>query len=194
MAIDMSGVEKIIARLIEENDAQCDDIIAAAEEKAAIIVGRAQKQGNEIIKNAENEAKARAAQIEATAGSAVVSNNRKDILEAKVKLINGVLADAQKSLHDLSTEAYFTTLAGLAKKNKQEGSCEMLLCERDLKRMPSDFIDKLGYGFSVSPVPADIDDGFILKYGDIEINCTFAALFRAYSQELQAKANELLFG
>ena len=56
-----------------------------------------------------------------------------------------------------------------------------------------DFIDKLGYGFTVSPVPADIEDGFILKYGDIEVNCTFAALFRAYSQELQAKANELLF-
>ncbi|MBQ7638275.1 MAG: V-type ATP synthase subunit E [Clostridia bacterium] len=189
----MSGVEKIIARLNEETEAQCDAIIATAEEKAAQIVSRAQTQGNEIIRNAEEEAKKQAAQIDATASSTVVSNSRKDMLGAKVELLDSVLADAKKRLHDLSDDAYFSTLAGLAKKNRQEGPGEMLLCERDLKRMPSDFIDKLGYGFTVSPVPADIEDGFILKYGDIEVNCTFAALFRAYSQELQAKANELLF-
>ncbi|MCH5197275.1 MAG: hypothetical protein J1E34_00065 [Oscillospiraceae bacterium] len=189
----MSGVEKIIARLNEETEAQCRDIIALAEEKAAQIIGRAQAQGNEMIRKAEDEAKRKAAQIDATANSTVVSNNRNSILAAKVELINSVLSAAEKSLHDLSIEAYFSTLAGLAKKNKQEGTGEMLLCERDLRRMPSDFIDKLGFGFTVSPVPADIDDGFILKYGEIEINCTFAALFRASSQELQARANELLF-
>lgn len=189
----MSGVEKIIARLNEETEAQCNDIISSAKEKAAQIVGRAQTQGNEIIKKAEEEAKKQAEQIDATASSTVVSNSRKDKLSAKVELINSVLSAAEKSLHDLSVDAYFSTIAGLAKKNKQEGTAEMLLSERDLKRMPSDFIDKLGYGFTVSPVPADISDGFILKYGEIEINCTFAALFRASSQELQAKANELLF-
>ena len=46
----------------------------------------------------------------------------------------------------------------------------------------------------MSPVPAPIEDGFILKYGEIEFNCTFKALFAAFSQELQAKAAELLFG
>ena len=70
----------------------------------------------------------------------------------------------------------------------------MLLCERDLRRMPADFIDKLGYGVKVSPVPAPIEDGFILKYGEIEINCTFQALFAAAEQELRSRANELLFG
>ena len=84
--------------------------------------------------------------------------------------------------------------AGLGKNALADAFSKMLLCERDLKRMPKDFIDKLGYGFKVSPVPAPIEDGFVLKYGEIEINCTFKALFSAAEQELRARANTMLFG
>ncbi len=190
----MSGVEKIIARLNEENEVQCREIVSAAEQKAAEIVARAQAEGNDAIKKAEAEAQKRAEQLRASAASQNTANRRKAQLAAKVDLINEVLARARQSLHDLSDEAYFNALAGLAKKNRQEGVGEMLLCERDLRRMPKDFIDKLGYGIKVSPIPAPIEDGFILKYGDIELNCTFAALFSAAAPELQAKAASLLFG
>ncbi len=190
----MSGIEKITARLNEETEAQCREILFNAKKKAAEIVSRAQTEGNETIKRAETEANKRGEQIMASAASQSAANARKAMLSAKVEMINEVLAGAKKSLHDLSDEAYFNALAGLAHKNKQEGVGEMLLCERDLRRMPKDFIDKLGYGIKVSPVPADIEDGFILKYGEIEQNCTFGALFSAYSQELQAKAASLLFG
>ena len=189
----MSGVEKIIARLNEETEAQCGEIVNGAHTKAAEIVARAQAEGNETIRQAEAEANKRAAQLRASAASQCTANRRKAQLGAKVELINEVLERAQRSLHDLSDEAYFNALAGLAVKNKQEGVGEMLLCERDLKRMPKDFIDKLGYGIKVSPIPAPIEDGFILKYGEIELNCTFAALFSAAAPELQAKAASLLF-
>ena len=189
----MSGVEKITARLNEETEAQCREILFAAKKKAAEIVALAQSQGNETIRAAEADAKKQGEQILASAASQSAANARKAMLAAKVDLINDVLSKAKQSLHDLSDEAYFNALAGLARKNRQQGVGEMLLCERDLKRMPADFIDKLGYGVKVSPVPADIEDGFILKYGEIELNCTFGALFGAFSQELQTKAASLLF-
>ena len=190
----MSGVEKIIARLNEETEAQCREILFNAKKKAAAIVQRAQAEGNETIRLAEDAAKKQSEGILAAAASQDTAAARRARLGARVALVNEVLARAQRNLHDLSDEAYFNALAGMALKNRQEGIAEMQLSERDLKRMPNDFIDKLGYGFKVSPVPAAIDDGFILKYGDIEINCTFAALFRAFEPELQAKANALLFG
>ena len=189
----MSGIEKIVSRLNEETEDQCREILFNAKKKAAEIVARAQTEGNAEIKAAEAEANKKREQILASAASQNSANERKDKLAARVALVDEVLEKAQQSLHDLSDEAYFNALAGLAKKNKQEGPAEMLLSERDLKRMPANFIDKLGYGFTVSPVPAAIEDGFILKYGEIEINCTFAALFRANRQELQAKAASLLF-
>ena len=190
----MSGVEKIIARLNEETDAQCRETDFAARKKAAEIISRAQTEGNAEIKAAQEAAEKRGAQILAGAESLVTANGRKSRLAARVALIDEVIDRAYQNLHGLSDEAYFNALAGLAVKNKQEGVGEMLLCERDLRRMPRDFIDKLGYGVKVSPVPAPIEDGFILKYGEIEINCTFKALFAAADQELRAKANELLFG
>ena len=190
----MSGVEKIIARLNEETEAQCRETDFAARKKAAEIVARAQTEGNAAIKAAQDEADKRSAQILAGAESLVTANSRKARLAARVALIDEVIERAYRSLHDLSDEAYFNALAGLAVKNKQDGIGEMLLCERDLKRMPGNFIDKLGYGIKVSPVPAPIEDGFILKYGEIEINCTFRALFSAAEQDLRARANALLFG
>ena len=190
----MSGVEKITARLNEETAAQCEEILSAARSKAAEIVGRAQAEGNAVIQKAEAEANKRGEQILASAASQSAANARKAMLAAKVDLIDEVLSVAKQSLHDLSDEAYFNALAGLARKNRQDGVGEMLLCERDLRRMPNNFIDKLGYGIKVSPIPADIEDGFILKYGEIEQNCTFNALFSAFSQELRSRAAELLFG
>ena len=189
----MSGVEKITARLNEETAAQCEEILAAARNKAAEIVGRAQAEGNAVIQKAEAEANKRGEQILASAASQSAANARKAMLAAKVDLIDEVLSVAKQSLHDLSDEAYFNALAGLARKNRQDGIGEMLLCERDLRRMPTNFIDKLGYGIKVSPIPADIEDGFILKYGEIEQNCTFSALFSAFSQELRSRAAALLF-
>ncbi len=41
--------------------------------------------------------------------------------------------------------------------------------------------------------PADISDGFILKYGDIEENCTFDAIFDAKRDELRDLVNKNLF-
>ena len=190
----MSGVEKITARLNEETAAQCEEILSAARSKAAEIVGRAQAEGNAVIQKAEAEANKRGEQILASAASQSAANARKAMLAAKVDLIDEVLSVAKQSLHDLSDEAYFNALAGLARKNRQDGIGEMLLCERDLRRMPNNFIDKLGSGIKVSPIPADIEDGFILKYGEIEQNCTFNALFSAFSQELRSRAAELLFG
>ncbi len=190
----MSGVEKIIARLNEETESQCRETEFNARKKAAEIVARAQTEGNGQIKAAEAEANKRSERILAGAQSLVSANSRKARLAARVALIDEVLESAARSLHELSDEAYFNALAGLAVRNKQDGVGEMLLCERDLKRMPRDFIDKLGYGFKVSPVPAPIEDGFILKYGEIEINCTFKALFGAAERELRARANTMLFG
>ena len=59
----MSGVEKIIARLNEETDAQCRETDFAARKKAAEIVARAQAEGNAEIRAAEEAAEKRAAQI-----------------------------------------------------------------------------------------------------------------------------------
>ncbi len=104
------------------------------------------------------------------------------------------LSKAQWYLHSLNTEDYFKVLFSLAARSRQQGTGEMRLNAKDLARMPASFIQQLGAGIKVSEQPCDIEDGFILVYGDIEMNCTFSALFAANREELKAKAAEILFG
>ena len=50
-----------------------------------------------------------------------------------------------------------------------------------------------GGSLTVSPEAAPIDNGFILKYGGIEENCSLRALFSSMKDQLQDKVNAALW-
>ena len=45
----------------------------------------------------------------------------------------------------------------------------------------------------ISQAPADIESGFLLVYGGMDINCTFRAVFEDAADELRDAAGRLLF-
>ena len=191
---NMSGLEKITAFLNADTDEGNARLIEEAELKAASQIAAVGRDGENRGAEAAAGARKKAAAVMERANSQVRADARASALEAKVKLIDEVLAEAKKSLGELSDDSYFHALAALARANKQPGTGEMRLSKADLLRMPPFFVDEVGERVLVSPVPADIENGFILRYGDIEMNCTFDALFAAYREELRLKANDLLFG
>ena len=76
----------------------------------------------------------------------------------------------------------------------------LLLNKKDLDRIPSDFGEKVnqvatkkGGMIDISQDTVDIDGGFILKYGNIEINSSFEALFDENKEELTDIVNNLLW-
>ena len=190
----MSGLEKIIARLQEENNVQCGNIAAQADARAAEIAAQAQTEADKTIRAMEAEAEKQAAQTEARARSAGALNSRQALLRAKITLIDEVLEEAKKQLRSLPTETYFKTLAAIAVKHRRPGEGVLFLNKTDLARMPADFPAALGDGITVSDAPMELEDGFLLKYGDIEFNCTLKALFDAARDPLKAQAGEILFG
>ena len=190
----MSGLENIIARIEAENEAQCEAVAAEAADRAAQIVAAADTEGRETVRAAAAEAQKQAGQMVARAKSAGALAARRALLAAKVELVDEVLAEAKQTLASLPADRYFETLRALAVKNKQAGEGVLFFGEKDLARLPADFAGTLGAGISVSETPAPISDGFLLKYGDIEINCTLDALFAAARDPLKAGAGERLFG
>lgn len=190
----MSGLEKITAHLRSDCDAECERIEDSASQSAAVTIAQAQTSANQLIASALSDAEKEAQRIIDGAKSAAALNERRELLKAKVELIDEVLNRAQQYLHALNTEDYFRVLFALAARSRQSGVGELHLNKRDLARLPDSFTRQLGGGITVSDVTYDIDDGFILVYGDIEMNCTFSALFASTREELKAKACELLFG
>ena len=189
----MSGLDKIVSRLTEDTKKECEEILETARQKAAAAIAEAQTEGNALIRDAQKNGEELRFRALQRAEGQLRSDARRAHLASKVELVDEVIDEAKRSIRTLSVENYFRAMAALALSNKLEGVGEMRMSRNDLQRMPSDFIDQLGGRVRVSPVPADIEDGFILKYGDIEMNCTLDALFAAYRDELRLKANALLF-
>lgn len=188
------SLEKITARLFSDSDRECGDIVAKAEKEAERVIENAKKEAAQLIAAEKESAAADAEKALEKARSAAASSEKRAVLAAKSELIGVVLSSAKEKFMQLDDEKYFSLLEFLAKKNLRPTGGTMLLSEKDFKRCPSDFASRLGSNISIEGSSAVTDGGFILKYGDVEINCTLGALFTAYADELKAKASEILFG
>ena len=99
----------------------------------------------------------------------------------------------------MSDEDYFALLHKLCVKNIEKGECELFLNARDLKRLPADFEDSINSAVyetgavHVSLQPKDIENGFVLVYGDMEVNCTLRAVFDSSMDQLKDLLGPMLF-
>ncbi|MBE6715858.1 MAG: hypothetical protein E7573_02955 [Ruminococcaceae bacterium] len=189
----MSGLDNILSRLDNECKAVCEDIINSARSEAERIIGEAEKSAEKAFEEKTAAAKKEAELIVQKAVSASQANDRKSVLGAKVELIDDILNKALNKLYNLDEMSYFEVLRKLAVNNSLEGKGTMFLSQRDIERMPSGFADAFS-DIEICREPIDIKDGFILKYGDIEVNCTFSAMMSSSKDELKSIASEILFG
>ena len=184
----MTSSEKILAGITAKAEETAKGIISAAEEKAGETVTIA-------VKEAEKEADKKAALTESTGNSAAQLVLRDARLSKKRELIEKALDEVIVGINNYDDKTYFDCLLRLAKKNAMSGKGEMLLSTRDLSRDKGDFVKKLeALSVTLSDTPADINGGFILKYGDIIINCELSAVMREKRDEITDKLNTALFG
>ncbi len=188
------SLDKITARLYSDSERECAELVRKATEDAKHLLLSASEEACALVSAERESAEKDAETIIEKARSAASASERRAVLKAKSELIETVLLSAKKQLLALDDEKYFELLVYLAKKNLRNDKGTLCMSDEDIKRCPADFASRLGGNITVSSVPEKTDGGFILKYGDIEINCTFGALFAAYSDELKAKASEVLFG
>ncbi len=188
----MTGLEKIIGK-IEENSAKaCEFAIGNAKKEADKIIAEAKQQALAIEQEADRLAKEKVAAIESRAYSGSQQKVGRVHLTARNKAIAQCLEGALDRLKALPVSEYFDVLTKLAQKYAEPGKCAVRFNKVDIGRMPSDFekelteaLGELGCETTLSKEPVDITGGFVLVYGDIEINCSFDALAEGNSEELK---------
>ena len=188
----MSGLDKIIARLEADCADECDQIEMRAQADAAGIIEGAAREGKAEADRILADAKAQAELIAKKAESTAAVNDRRMLLEAKVALIDETVEAAVKKLRSLDVPSYFGVLEKLAGKYRTGAPGTLYLSVADLARKPEGFLNAFPE-ITVSDMPGQMDDGFLLKYGDIEINCAFSAFMNASRDDLKAIAAEQLF-
>lgn len=195
----MTGLEKIVAAIREEAQAEASAIVEQAKAEAARILAEEKTRSGALCAEIEASAARQAADIERASISAAGLARRRRLLEAKQEMLADTMLRALERLYALPEREYFNLLIKMAAGCAEPAEGELILCEKDLQRCPGDFAARLdqalpeGARLSLSRETRPIDGGFILKYGDIEHNCSFRAIFEDRREELTDKARDILF-
>ena len=194
----MTGLEKILSQIEYESDNRCRELTDKANEKA-----------EKMLKDAEDEAARNAAELQrqtekklevlgqSAASSAQLASSRA-ILKAKLEIIDDTLERSLEVIKALPKKEYFEILKELILKNARKGEGVLHMSKADTEKMPVNFTDSINNAFKkgyklVLGDSTDIDSGFILTYGDIDINCSFDAIAAEKRDELRDALNVLLF-
>lgn len=196
----MAGIDNITNEILQTAKSKADAQIGAARAKAEETIAAAQKESDEIRKTAAAKADADAVSYAKRVESQAGMRKRQTLLKAKQDIIGEVVEAAYDKLASLPDDEYFSMLGKLLAKNVQKGTGELLLGAKDLERMPESFAKEAGKAASdvggvltVSTEAADIENGFVLRYGGIEENCTLRALFAEKQDRLRDRVREVLW-
>lgn len=197
----MTGLEKILKVIEDDANADVDEIIKQAQKDAAEIMNDAKQEADKKCSEMTAKTDANVQAILERAESAAVLQEKKKILNAKQQIISNVITKARNSLASLSDSEYIDIILKMVKKYAHNKEGVILFSKTDKKRLPADIDSKLslalaekqGASLVVSEAFAAIDGGFVLKYGDIEENCSFDALFSSAKEELSDQVNAILF-
>lgn len=194
----MTGLESILSQIAGDGQKEAEELLSEAKAKAGEITQKAQEEAKEKAAAVLKDAERRAQDIRDRAQSAAELEKRNQMLVFKQELIREAVGAARESLEDAPDGEYFDTLLKLYCRFAQEGRGEMRLNKRDLARLPDDFLARMRKAVpaaevTISPQPHPIENGFLLVYGGVDINCTFQAIFEDAYDELRDTAGRLLF-
>lgn len=195
----MTGLDRIKEKILIQSQENCDRIVEKATLDAKKIIRTARDEANakaiEIIADAEKQATKKNAISKSTAEA--ITRNR--YLEIRNAILNDVISAAYLEIEKFSDEKYFDLLKKLCVKNILTGECTMHLNGYDLGRLPEGYEDSINEevyekgAVMISHEAIDIENGFILRYGDIEVNCTLKSVFDESMDRLKDMLSTVMF-
>ena len=218
----MIGLSKITDKILAEAREDARLAAEAAEGRAREIMAESALRAETLKKEIDLDARRQAEELVSRAHADEEMIKRSAALEARSAMVDEVFVAAKKEILNLPTEKYLDLLFGLfmkayrteaeetARNRKlygeedapEESGCEILLSKRDrdrvgdglMARVESAFKDKgIGEIPTLSRETAPIDGGLVLRFGNIEVNCSLKALFGMLRSEYEGRVVARLF-
>lgn len=197
----MAGIETITRRIAESAHSEAQELLEQARVDAAAQLQQAEQQAALLCDQVLARAQEQAQQIKRAAESDVERDEKQQLLQAKNRVIDRVFDLSVQRLRQLDDDRYFTVLKDLILQYARPAAGELVLSASDRKRMPSGFMHLIDAALGESrklqlreQPDETIDGGFVLRYGNVDINCSFAALLAQRREELTQQVYRLLFG
>lgn len=198
----MTGTKKILEKIIEDAKAKVVAIKEQAEQEARAIMDQASEEAEQ--KKADMLKKAEADGAESYKRHIAVAGleGRKELLRAKQDMIDAAFTGALEKVCGLPDPEYQKLLESLIVDVVDKDGGEILLSQKDAKRVDNQFISSINKRLSASGKVGTVKlsdqfiktaGGFIFRIGDMEINSTFEILFGMLRTELENEVVKMLF-
>ena len=177
----MNGIDTIIQRLNTDAKAETDALLEKARQEAAAVAARYQAQADKEVADLAARNERLAAEREERLISAAQMEARKTVLAAKQAVMEETYAKALEKLRNLPEARYVEVLTELLLQAAPHGMGEVLFSAQDRETVGQAAVDaangKSGGKLTLSGETAPIQGGFILKDGNVEVNCALIRWF-----------------
>lgn len=219
----MIGLDKITQRIIADANDSADRIISDAEQRCAQINAECEQKKQEIESTIEADAVSEGEEIKQRAKSMIAMYKRDSILSLRARLIDEAFEQALNSLLELDGDKYRQLLSDLMARvicervQSERDSLrlygedisperyEVMMNRKDadahgkavidgarravVGKLSPELLDKL----MLSDKNADIEGGFIIKCGDVGLNCSLKSIIEGIRPSLEAEVSAILF-
>ena len=193
----MTGLESILAQITGDAAQEAEKLLAQGREEAAASLADAKAEAEKKAQEILDQGEARALAIRERAASAAQLKQRNRMLAFKQQLIEEALAAGLSSLEEAPAEDYFAALLGLAARYAQPGPAECASPPGTSSGCPptSRPAERGRPPGGHRHLPEALGDRRRILAGDrdIDINCTFQAIFEELREPLRDAVGRLLF-
>lgn len=195
------NAEQVVQKILSEAQAQADKMTAEANTKVAARQDQLASELAEFQKETDQKAQAAAEDKIERMLAAARMETKKSLLAAKVSLLDKVFRKVREQIKKLPKDRYQELIVSLMKKAVESGDEEVLIAAGE-DRIDNELIKqvnaKLGPGIKgdlkLAKDTADIDGGFILRRGNIQVNASLEVLILQARQDLETELSQELFG
>ena len=195
----MNGIDRITARIAEDSKRENDAALEKARQEAGAILDGYRKTAAERTEGMLPKARETAAERTERQLAVASMEARKLELAAKQRMISKAFDEAEELLIKLEDGKKVKWLASVAAKASRGGNEAVVLNATEHGRLGEKVVkeaNKLlgGKGkLTLADSGRDFPGGLVLSDGDIEVNCTVAALLSAAREELSSEVVKILF-
>lgn len=216
----MNGIDKISDRILSEAKAAERNCLEKAEAQAAVIIGESKTRAEQILNTAKESSAKESENIINRAESSAELIKRNAVLKVKSDTIDKAYLAAEKALINMPKAEYLKLMVKLATEAAKEqieneklhaydlndddalpvDVFEIFLNEKDKNEIGNDLSQELEKSLVgenkkvvLSSKSMNIEGGFILKFGDIESNCTVSAIMKQLRGQTEGKVYHTLF-
>ncbi len=198
----MNGIEKITARLIRDAQAEVDVIKAEADAQCAAIEAEYEAKAAEAYEKRIAKGKADCATRSERMAATADMEQRKALLAFKQEMVSEAFEKAAEAVASLPREKYIEFFASLAAEAAISGKEKLLFSENDKADTGAEIVSAANAllaakgktaEMSLAEETVEVSGGFIMRSGNIEVNCTAETLVQLTRSSLSSQVAEILF-